>query len=323
MKKRTFRRVTQTGAKLLLSILALLLVLTGCNVPTPPSEGSEEESSVVLPDEGNTTGEPQADTPAPLSMPIPTGGSLSAEQKENVRDLWYRTRGERLLIFGEEGYFAGARYYGQYGSCFIFFDPTMYFETATTIGGTSFSSAYSFELFAVTEDSICDLQTAFENSLVTAEQIERIADYHASFEAYCAACESVSRMPSPIGGAWSHAVAKNVEDAYRAKQEQAGASVDGTLSWFKESNFTGARYYGTIDDKVVLFEKDAYLSASEVKIESYVFTSNTYFTIWIYHNGSLLELKEAYDSALLSLQDVKAVFDYHNAFEQYYNQLGR
>lgn len=35
MKKRIFKRATQTGVKLLFSIMALLLVLTGCNTPTP------------------------------------------------------------------------------------------------------------------------------------------------------------------------------------------------------------------------------------------------------------------------------------------------
>ena len=47
MKKRIFRHVTQTGAKLLLSVFALLLVLTGCDFPTPtPPEDDAINASI-------------------------------------------------------------------------------------------------------------------------------------------------------------------------------------------------------------------------------------------------------------------------------------
>ena len=119
MTKRTFRCATQTVAKLLFSLLALLLVLTGCNTPTPtPSEETPTTELPTTSPDNSTTESAQTDPSTPAVMPIPTGGSLSEEDKARIRDLWYRTRGERLLMFGEDGYFAGARYYGKYENCF-------------------------------------------------------------------------------------------------------------------------------------------------------------------------------------------------------------
>ena len=68
MKKHSFRRETQSGAKLFFFGFALLLVLTGCNVPTPPQvevlDGTEQ------PTEQPT--EPQTDVPTSDVTEVPT-----------------------------------------------------------------------------------------------------------------------------------------------------------------------------------------------------------------------------------------------------------
>ena len=51
MKKRIFGHVTQTGAKLLLSVFALLLILTGCDFPTPTPPDGQEPTGTEQPTE--------------------------------------------------------------------------------------------------------------------------------------------------------------------------------------------------------------------------------------------------------------------------------
>ena len=54
MKKHIWKRMTATEAKLLFSILALLLVLTGCNVPTPTPPAEPEATGTEQPTEEPT-----------------------------------------------------------------------------------------------------------------------------------------------------------------------------------------------------------------------------------------------------------------------------
>ena len=84
MTKHIFKRATQTGAKLLFSILALLLVLTGCNVPTPPQE--ELPTGTEQPTEAPT--EQPTEEPTELPTELPTEQETQPEPVEARYDIF-------------------------------------------------------------------------------------------------------------------------------------------------------------------------------------------------------------------------------------------
>jgi hypothetical protein len=86
MKKRIFKHATQTGVKLLFSLLALLLVLTGCNVPTPPQE--------ELP----TGTEQPTDAPTEQPTELPTEQPTEVETEDETENT--TNIGQTFVSFG-------------------------------------------------------------------------------------------------------------------------------------------------------------------------------------------------------------------------------
>ena len=103
MKKRIFKHATQTGAKLLFSILALLLVLTGCNVPTPPQEevttGTEQPTEEVTTEQDHNT-EDVIDEPYEDKVFVPTDTMMLFDTFDNIKGFFtvYRESNSGTMV---------------------------------------------------------------------------------------------------------------------------------------------------------------------------------------------------------------------------------
>ena len=95
MKKRIFKHATQTGAKLLFSILALLLVLTGCNVPTPPQE--EFPTGTEQPTDAPT--EQPTELPTEQPTEVGTEDETNAQLSKSLGDFWEEKGGQAYPIY--------------------------------------------------------------------------------------------------------------------------------------------------------------------------------------------------------------------------------
>ena len=83
MKRKTMTRATGMGMKLLLSLLVLLLALTGCNAPNTPMDTTPEETPEVTP--GETTMETPEETTQ--GTPEDTAGIELGGDSELIRSL--------------------------------------------------------------------------------------------------------------------------------------------------------------------------------------------------------------------------------------------
>ena len=96
MKTHIWKRMTRDGAKLLFSILALLLVLTGCNVPTPtPPE--PETTGTELPTEQLT----ELPTEQPTEQPTEAGteDEANAQLSNSLGEFWKEMGGQAYPIY--------------------------------------------------------------------------------------------------------------------------------------------------------------------------------------------------------------------------------
>ena len=150
MKKRNFRHATQTGVKLLFSIMALLLFLTGCNVPTPtPSED---------PTTPPNTQETELPTEQPTEKPIekPTEEVTAAPEVEDPilkRDMEIKQAYIRYLKIDDECLLEqlGIDYYGDFNGVHVAFIKDGMFQDkmwSEVIGGVEIPYSNSRFLWA-------------------------------------------------------------------------------------------------------------------------------------------------------------------------------
>ena len=76
------------------------------------------------------------------------------------------------------------------------------------------------------------------------------------------------------------------------------------------------RYYGTFNGGVVIFHPiaDNLTVGGSMEIGGQKIKFGKMFEIWIYKNNDFIEIKEAYESGLLSDDNVMAIVEYHNEF---------
>lgn len=79
----------------------------------------------------------------------------------------------------------GARYYGIYGECVAVFEPTMLCWVETKhIADSEFTHSSSFVIWIYHDGGFCNIQDAYEQGLLTGEQVELMAEYHKKAEDY-------------------------------------------------------------------------------------------------------------------------------------------
>ena len=185
MKRKTMTRATGMGMKLLLSLLVLLLALTGCNAPNTPMDTTPEETSEVTPEETtedlveDTTAEPETGKTTDWVPPELPGGVPSQELQDAISMAHQNRFGSPWKYYYEA--FA-VTYYGLYDDCAVLFLPGQYCITQEIlIGDYTFIYNYSFSLCVYRDGEIYDLSEAYSSGWITEDQLVTIYMIHTAF----------------------------------------------------------------------------------------------------------------------------------------------
>ena len=171
--------------KLLLSLLVLLLALTGCNAPNTPMDTTPEETSEVTPEETtedlveDTTAEPETGKTTDWVPPELPGGVPSQELQDAISMAHQNRFGSPWKYYYEA--FA-VTYYGLYDDCAVLFLPGQYCITQEIlIGDYTFIYNYSFSLCVYRDGEIYDLSEAYSSGWITEDQLVTIYMIHTAF----------------------------------------------------------------------------------------------------------------------------------------------
>ena len=79
------------------------------------------------------------------------------------------------------------------------------------------------------------------------------------------------------------------------------------------------RYYGTFNDCVVICHimPRNFGDLGKLEIAGQEMLLGAPFEIWIYSNGEFIEIEDAYESQLITADDIAKITEYHNDFAEY------
>lgn len=108
---------------------------------------------------------------AELSAEAKTG--LSAEVKAEMEAAWLKQNGRELPWNGEDGY------YGVYNGAVVYLESgPLTAVTEKEVAGETFVWPRSFVIYVYKDGEFYDLETAYENGLLTKKNIKSIAKRH-------------------------------------------------------------------------------------------------------------------------------------------------
>jgi len=179
MKKRILTRAAGTGTKLLLSLLVLLLALTGCNAPNTPMETTPEETTAEMDATESGTGEFVTDgnetigdtqQVESLIMPEPHGGYLDEEKLLIVNQIMKDSANNPGFRWFSDEYLYGTYYYGLYGECVVICELGQWGSERL--------------IWVRTEERLYPLEEAVSEGLLTQAEVDEINAYHIAFTDY-------------------------------------------------------------------------------------------------------------------------------------------
>ena len=97
-----------------------------------------------------------------------------------------------------------------------------------------------------------------------------------------------------------------VGKAYRAEHKVALTWDDESFGWSGH-----ARYYGTYGDAVVYAVSGDTYAITDLEVAGEIFWWPQGFSIWVYHDGEIMRLEEAYEQEILTKRNVKKIARIH------------
>lgn len=134
---------------------------------------------------------------------------------------------------------------------------------------------------------------------------------------------STTTQPEPVrmdvpGPEWSVPLTVEMQDAINeAIYEKNGSKSD--LTW-DEDSYWCIRYYGTYDGHIVYFIDSPLCVVTEIVLGDQTIMHGYGCTIWVYSDGELCTLEEAYYNGLLTDAHISLINQYHKEYNKAYRE---
>lgn len=183
------------------------------------------------------------------------------------------------------------KHYGPYDGWFLLIYPgQLQAVSYQEVAGFVFSSSSSFSMKAYKDGATYPLPDAYEQGIVPMEILEKAHRDHT-------AQMSVERLIWQQSKALSNF--REISEAF--------AQVYGTELSTREGAENGIRYYGTYAGCQVISTTVSGGEMAEVTVAGKTFGGTEGFVMFVYHNGQLLTLQQAYDQDILQDADVERI----------------
>ena len=170
---------------ILLFIVSTLLIgiFVGCEKQQENKENQEKKEELpTLTIIDTPIKMPSADS-QPSNVDIPEA-VLTDENRDAIIAAMEKEHKYMVKYKYGDGYIKGLAYYGEFGDCLVFLEPTFFCEVGVIeIGEYRFTFSSSFVLYALYEkETLMTLKEAYEAGLISDEQIEYLSIYHKKYD---------------------------------------------------------------------------------------------------------------------------------------------
>lgn len=242
---------------------------------------------------------------------------LSANKKKEIEEAWLEesyklTRKYYTLTWYNEDSMPerthGARYYGTYsGYDFLYISVVpRHAEVFCDVAGLEFTTSYGGSLYAYRDGEFYSPDEPYENGLMSNEQVAEIHKLHQSYEEKIAELNKIPPALSREGreAPWAR---EPISDSLKRQ-------IEAALNEFNQSDgssFDHYSYYGTCGDRIVFRQSSPVTVLVSFEIAGYTFSSGSGFDIYVYANGKIYSLHEAYEAGLICTENIAKLAEYH------------
>lgn len=163
--------------RLLLCLLALLFLLTGCNSPAsvPPPDTEGVTDPVTDPDAPTSPDAPPEEDPVGEEV-IPNRGVPTQEVQAEIAEAYYLATGKQWEYVCRVG---KASYYGAYGYSYVIFDGSNdRAKSSLWVANRRFAYDSSFDMYVYRRGALKGFLEAYNSGWLTVEQVEMVWDMH-------------------------------------------------------------------------------------------------------------------------------------------------
>ena len=268
---------------------------------------------------GNTGDSGDGSTNVPSDTNVSLGNALDvpfAEMRDAIAlEISKQHPEAKWGIITETGTIDGSiRCYGIFNDCAVIFDEAGdKTETTVTVAGHTFSHGSQFVLYGYKDGTLRKLDEAYKAGLVTEAEIGTASARHSYVE----------KLPQYVER-FNKTIKEKIivpDEKTRSEIEKAGAESDERFTWREPPQFperdTGERCYGTVNGCTVIFQETMLPAETTETIAGYEFFHSCSFVLLCYRDGAIYYLDKAYESGLLTKEDVGVFAERHGFSEEY------
>ena len=225
----------------------------------------------------------------------PMDSTLSEEVRQQISDAMYAQHREPVY------WKSGARYYGTYGDCVVFFVPgTWIGESYSQIGIYEFAFNPGGNLWVYKDGAIESLHNAYKQQWITDEQLAQIHTVHRNKQSPVFSTQRVDlEALKPYWQPPTQEVVKRINAIHKEKTDYP-LDFDGIKG-----------YYGTYGDLVVVFSQGNIPTDTGIQVADYYFQCAGFFHIYVFTEDAMFDLRQAYEMGLLTYEQIAMVYTNH------------
>ena len=214
--------------------------------------------------------------------------------KQTLEEVMFAQHGQHIY------WKSGAQIYGTFGQHTVFFTVEhAMVETVMTVDSYTFTHAPGGSMWVYDEESIQSLWDAYQSKSITQEQLAEIYDSYRA--AAPISFQTEGGDPSRLQAYMAPLTQERIERISEIWRQSKNLKPDWT--WDGETG-----YLGQYNGYAVVFSAGITQAVHGMLVADYRFTCSTGFSIYVFMDSQMLDIRYAYEQGLLTYEHIAMIY---------------